>query len=352
MFEAHPDVIQSSGEATLESYENDLACLKKKVDAGADVIVTQLFYDTYIFLNYELEEGEDDDNGGGEGKLILFQVCEHLTLEDVLNATGQVMEKTSYGTVYKAKLADGGTIVLSTDVDAMSKLNSSSKKKNGSRTLDYAYNGNSWKKRDQETGLLCTDLWKLEVKKIEMSVLINYQRHGASGLHLWPLDKLMIAKEDYVKGKTQESKKWRVIGKFIMIKDYKVDSEEEEEDSNGLQGVAEGVEYINDDDGDGDDDEDHEDCDGSEQGDSDDEEDSNVCEEEDTAAHLRPTNHLKQKHGVYASAQIYCDEITSEKCQKNLLQRGHVLHVSCHNAEMSCPSEEDSLRSVSISANL
>nr|GMD17241.1 putative kinase-like protein TMKL1 [Ipomoea batatas] len=37
---------------------------------------------------------------------------EHLTLEDVLNATGQVMEKTSYGTVYKAKLADGGTIAL------------------------------------------------------------------------------------------------------------------------------------------------------------------------------------------------------------------------------------------------
>ncbi|KAA8543460.1 hypothetical protein F0562_021045 [Nyssa sinensis] len=65
----------------------------------------------------ELEEGEDDengdDNGGGEGKLILFQGGEHMTLEDVLNATGQVMEKTSYGTVYKAKLADGGTIALS-----------------------------------------------------------------------------------------------------------------------------------------------------------------------------------------------------------------------------------------------
>ncbi|XP_059660234.1 putative kinase-like protein TMKL1 [Cornus florida] len=65
----------------------------------------------------ELEEGDDDENGGGsrgvgEGKLILFQGGEHLTLEDVLNATGQVMEKTSYGTVYKAKLADGGTIAL------------------------------------------------------------------------------------------------------------------------------------------------------------------------------------------------------------------------------------------------
>lgn len=68
----------------------------------------------------ELEEGEEDENGvlvgggggGGEGKLILFQGGEHLTLEDVLNATGQVTEKTSYGTVYKAKLADGGTIAL------------------------------------------------------------------------------------------------------------------------------------------------------------------------------------------------------------------------------------------------
>ncbi|KAI4326395.1 hypothetical protein MLD38_031716 [Melastoma candidum] len=66
----------------------------------------------------EFEEGVDDVEGGlngegvGEGKLVLFQGGEHLTLEDVLNATGQVMEKTSYGTVYKAKLADGGTIAL------------------------------------------------------------------------------------------------------------------------------------------------------------------------------------------------------------------------------------------------
>ncbi|XXG90577.1 hypothetical protein AAC387_Pa12g2310 [Persea americana] len=62
----------------------------------------------------EAEEQEDEENCGdvGEGKLILFQGGEHLTLEDVLNATGQVMEKTSYGTVYKAKLVDGGTIAL------------------------------------------------------------------------------------------------------------------------------------------------------------------------------------------------------------------------------------------------
>ncbi|XP_009804998.1 putative kinase-like protein TMKL1 [Nicotiana sylvestris] len=60
----------------------------------------------------EVEDEETGDGGGGEGKLILFQGGEHLTLEDVLNATGQVMEKTSYGTIYKAKLADGGTIAL------------------------------------------------------------------------------------------------------------------------------------------------------------------------------------------------------------------------------------------------
>ncbi|CAL9042632.1 unnamed protein product [Musa banksii] len=55
---------------------------------------------------------EEDGNGGGDGKLIVFQGGEHLSLEDVLNATGQVMEKTNYGTVYKAKLADGGNISL------------------------------------------------------------------------------------------------------------------------------------------------------------------------------------------------------------------------------------------------
>lgn len=58
----------------------------------------------------ELGGGGDEDNE--EGKLVVFQGGEHLTLEDVLNATGQVMEKTVYGTVYKAKLADGGTIAL------------------------------------------------------------------------------------------------------------------------------------------------------------------------------------------------------------------------------------------------
>lgn len=53
-------------------------------------------------------EGEET----GEGRLVVFEGGEHLTVDDVLNATGQVLGKTSYGTVYKAKLSQGGTIAL------------------------------------------------------------------------------------------------------------------------------------------------------------------------------------------------------------------------------------------------
>ncbi|KAK8946788.1 putative kinase-like protein TMKL1 [Platanthera zijinensis] len=47
----------------------------------------------------EMDVEEEEENDNGVGKLVVFDGVEHLTLEYVLNATGQMVNKTNYETV-------------------------------------------------------------------------------------------------------------------------------------------------------------------------------------------------------------------------------------------------------------
>ncbi|CAD7703090.1 unnamed protein product [Ostreobium quekettii] len=50
--EAHPDSIVDDEEKMKENYWRDIHYLKQKVDAGGDFIISQLFYDTGLFLQF------------------------------------------------------------------------------------------------------------------------------------------------------------------------------------------------------------------------------------------------------------------------------------------------------------
>ena len=55
--------------------------------------------------------GDETHDDIGDGKLVRFEGGEHLGVDDVLNAPGEVLGKTSYGTVYKAKLGGGASMI-------------------------------------------------------------------------------------------------------------------------------------------------------------------------------------------------------------------------------------------------
>lgn len=53
--EAHPDVIVDDPEAMRKAYWADIEYLRQKIEAGADFVVTQLFYDVDAYLQFVLD---------------------------------------------------------------------------------------------------------------------------------------------------------------------------------------------------------------------------------------------------------------------------------------------------------
>eukprot|EP00668_Euglena_longa_P000491 GGOE01000614.1.p1 GENE.GGOE01000614.1~~GGOE01000614.1.p1 ORF type:complete len:396 (-),score=69.86 GGOE01000614.1:420-1565(-) len=53
--EGHPNVIGADGKCSSTAFEGEMAYLKQKVDAGSDLIITQLFFDVSIFLAFAEE---------------------------------------------------------------------------------------------------------------------------------------------------------------------------------------------------------------------------------------------------------------------------------------------------------